>query len=359
MLKKALLVLISTVVTLLLCELIVRIFIPQINEHDIMFQFDEELGWEFIPNKKGTIVYEGGINQTIQINNDGYRDTPFEDKDKASKIMVVGDSFVSNISVEDDAVFTQVLEQQLDNTSVYNFGVNGYGQVQEYLILKEWLPKIQPNAIVVFIYLRNDFTDNSNKTPWLYPRPTVAFDTDVPIQIIPPPTTYKEKEVLPFYYKSHLYRLVKKSIATIKSKSKNDIDAYTPPEVYTCQSPLSEEAKILYETMQQLLLAINHYGEESNIPVTFVLAPSMVQVEDDLWKQVQEYDPSITLQNDLPNETLLAFAKANQIEMIDLLPALQEAQRKGIKMYNTIEQHWTEEGNKVVAEVLTNYFKDK
>ncbi|WP_299680793.1 hypothetical protein [uncultured Dokdonia sp.] len=356
--KNILLLLISTIVILAICEVAIRLVLPQINDHDVMFQFEETVGWEFIPNKKGAIVYEGGINHTIQINGEGYRDVPFEEKKGATKIMVLGDSFVSNISVEADEVFTKLMENKLTDTSVYNFGVNGYGQIQEYLVLKEWAPKIQPDVIVVMVYLRNDFTDNMSKNPWLYPRPSAVFNTDMPVQIIPPSKKYTTKEALPFYYKSHLYRLVKNSISNIKSKNDTNKNiAYTPPEVYTCRDPLEEDTKLMYETMERLLIAIDDYGKDANIPVVFALAPSMVQVEDDLWSQIEDYYPSVRYKKDMPNATLLAFAKANQLKIIDLMPALQEADRNGIKMYNAQEQHWTVEGNKVVADVLSKHIK--
>lgn len=357
--KNILLLIVSTVIVLAICELFVRIVFPQINTHDAMFQFDETLGWEFIPNKKGTIVYEGGINLTVQVNEEGYRDTSFQNKKGDTKIMVLGDSFVSNISVEDNEVFTQVMENQLEETSVYNLGVNGYGQVQEYLVLKEWYPKLQPNLIMVMIYLRNDFTDNMGKYPWLYPRPTVVFDTDVPVQIIPPSTEFEAKKKLPFYYKSHLYRFVKKSLSNIKSKTvKGDDASYTPPEIVTCRYPMTEESKELFDTMERMILEMHQYGKDTNTPVIFALAPSMVQVEDDLWSKVKGYDTSIGLQRDLPNATLLAFAKANHINMIDLMPALKKADQNGVKMYNSQEQHWTVAGNKVVGDVLSEYIQE-
>lgn len=358
--KNILLLLISTTIILAICEVLIRIALPQINDHDTMFQFEKELGWEFIPNKKGEIVYEGGIQLSVEVNEDGYRDVPFREKDGKTKMMVLGDSFVSNISVTEEEVFTKLIEDQFTDTSVYNLGVNGYGQVQEYIVLKKWLPKIQPDIVVVLIYLRNDFSDNMGEYAWLYPRPTVTFDTDASMQIHPPSTAYTRKDELPFYYKSHLYRLVKKSISNIKSKTTKETNAsYTPPEVHTCRSPFSEDTKAMYETMEKLMLKMNQLGEENHTSIVFALAPSMFQVEDELWSEIVEYDTTIRLENDVPNKTLLAFAKANHLEMIDLMPALEEADRTGMKMYNPQEQHWTVGGNKVVADVLSEYLKQR
>ena len=357
--KNIILLFVSTITIFAICEVAIRILLPQVNDHDSMFQFEKELGWEFIPNKKGEIFYEGGIHLTIEVNEDGYRDTSFQEKDGETKIMVLGDSFVSNISVESKEVFTQVMEDQLANTSVYNLGVNGYGQVQEYLVLKKWFPKIQPDVVVVLVYLRNDYTDNIGKYSWLYSRPTVVFDTDDSSLHINPPST-KVKRTLPFYYKSHMFRFVKKSISNIKSKTEKKTNtSYTPPEVYTCSVPFSEDTKGMYDTMQKLLLEIDTYANDNGVPVVFALAPSMVQVEDELWSKLEKYDTSIHLENDVPNRTLLTFAKNNNLKMLDLMPSLQEAHRKGVKMYNAYEQHWTVQGNKVVGDVLSKYIQQE
>jgi len=101
------------------------------------------------------------------------------------------------------------------------------------------------------------------------------------------------------------------------------------------------------------------YAKKSNTQVVFALAPSIVQVEDNLWNQVKRYDTSINLQKDLPNTNLLAFAKANDIKMIDLMPYLINANRKGEKVYHSIEHHWNAKGNKVVADALSKYIQQE
>lgn len=359
--KNLLLLFISTSIVLLLCEITIQIIAPQISEHDVMFQQEEEFGWEFLPNNTASIVYKGGINHTITINEDGFRDSPFKEKNKANTIMVLGDSFVSNIAVKDEAVFTHIMENKLNNTAVYNMGVNGYGQLQEYLILKKWLPQLQPQLAIVVIYLRNDFTDNIGDFPWLYPRPTAVFEKDSVIKIIAPSLDdYAVKEQNPLYYNSHLFLFIKRSIENIKAKSvAKEISTQAPPETNTCRVPLTEATVARYELMQKLILEINTFGQENNTPILFALAPSMFQVEDRLWAQVQDYDPSITVKRDYPNEQLIAFAKAKQLHMIDLMPALKKADQNGIKMYNAHEQHWTTAGNEVVAQALSNYIKQQ
>jgi len=359
--KNILLLCISTLLTLCGCELLIRVLIPQASYHDVMYRAEKKLGWEFVPDKKVKVVYEGGINHFINFNQDGFRDTPFTKKTEAYKIMVLGDSFVSNIAVEDEEVFTQVMEEQIGSTSVYNFGVNGYGQIQEYLLLKEWLPRVKADLIVQFIYLRNDFTDNVAKFPWLFPRPTATFDANDKMQIEAPNfENHKAKEKPPIYYKSQLFLFIKRRLSQLKAKTANKTNAlFIPPEIYTCRKPQSDDTVELYEIMQKLLLEINQYAKTNNTPVIFVLAPSLFQVEDSLWSELQVYDPTVVLQRDLPNQKLIAFAMENNLEMLDLMPLLREANRNESQLYHDKEQHWTVEGNRVVAHALAKYIKTR
>ena len=174
-------VLISVLICLGVVEAVLRVFAPQINEHDKMFMFNPELGWSFIPEKKGMIIYPGEANHEIVINEAGFRDAPFVDLPDQKKVMVFGDSFVSNVSVKAPEVFTEVLEQQLNAISVMNFGVNGYGQVQELLLLRNWVDRVDPELVVLTVYVRNDFADNMGKGQWNYDKPVATWEDSLKI----------------------------------------------------------------------------------------------------------------------------------------------------------------------------------
>ncbi|MDO5977707.1 hypothetical protein [Flavivirga spongiicola] len=371
--KNILLLIVFSVFIFLVVEICFRFFYPQITQHDNMYEHDEVLGWKFIPNKKGTIVYPGEAHHSIKINSMGFRDNPLSD-DRGEKILVLGDSFVSNISVKDDDVFTEIMEQNLVNTSVLNFGVNGYGQVQEYLQLQKWFNVINPDLIISVIYIRNDFTDNVKDTNWpssnsIYTRPLALWNEEnqeVKLQPVPPPI----KEIISkpsdrFYHKLHIYHFIRTRIYTIRDrffkKDESKAYSYTPPELYLCRSEPSTETEVMYKTMERMLFNISNFIKEKRVPIVFAIAPSIVQVEDELWSSVMENadGSKVTYIRTLPNDKLMAFAKKNNWYMIDLLPELLSETRKGKKLYNPLEQHWTVEGNHVVSHLLLKYLKDK
>ncbi len=372
--KEIALGLFSFVFAIIIAEVFVRLVYPQIMEHDKMFEYDPYLGWKYMSNKKGAIVYPGEAHHYIETNSIGFRDDPPPpDQDKIRKILVLGDSFVSNISVKDSEVFTEVLEQSLENTAVLNFGVNGYGPVQEYLLLQEWHRKMNPDLIVLMIYIRNDFNDNMGNYWGDVPRPFATWsEEDQALKINTPPQPTPAKEATPepswkFYRKFHLYHFLNNRILCFitkfskTDKSEHQPSLYTPPELYLCRSQPSENTKLMYRTMEELMLKIAGYADEIETSLVFVIAPTIVQIEDELWSStLLNFDEK---QEDyirtLPNDKLMQFAEKNNLLMIDLLPILQSETKKGNALYNRIEQHWNSNGNHVVARFLLGYLKNK
>jgi hypothetical protein len=341
-------------------------------EHDKMFEYDSNLGWKFISNKKGSIIYEGEANHYLEINSLGFRDSPYRPNlDKTKKILVLGDSFVSNIAVKSKEVFTEVLQEGLENIEVFNFGVNAYSNVQEYLLLKEWYNRINPDILILMIYIQNDFTDNVEKD-WLYPRPFASWDEEnLTLKINHPAPELKSikkvSSLRPWriYRKSHLFHLLNRKINLLRIKLTRDNEPelkpslYDPPELYLCNTRPSENTKLMFRTMEELLLKFKEFSDEKGIPLVFALAPSMVQVEDKLWSSfVLNYGRnSENFIRSLPNDRLIQFAEKNNLTMFDLLPILQSEAKKGKTLYNPMEKHWTSEGNSVVARSLLDYLK--
>jgi hypothetical protein len=362
---------ISVLLTLFVAEVFLARVQPQIMEHDLFFEPDPQLGWRFIPGKTGTFAWMDVEPRRIRINSLGFRDPPRSRAKERNRAVVLGDSFVSNLAVDDEDVFTRKLEKTLRNTEVLNLGVNGYGQVQEYLLLKEWLPVLQPDLVIALVYIRNDFTDNTG-IGWLYPRPAAAWTgPEQSLEIIPPrqPMTGNPNRAIPFwafYRKSHLYHLVDRRIGLMVARYVHhrhpggQPSRDTPPELYLCRLDPAENTRNMFRTMEELMVRMSEYTHANGVPLVFVLAPSFVQVEEEMWDAMlatygcspQEYDRA------LPHEKLMQFAGERGLLMLDLLPVLEAEFQRGGALYHHEEQHWNQRGNQVVAEALHNYLKD-
>ncbi len=375
----------ASLLLLLVClELYLLLWSPQRADSGGMFVAHPELGWTFAPGRRGEIVYPGEAAHSIHTNDHGFRDDPFDPKDaSAHRIVVLGDSFVSNISVEKEAVFTEVLEQSLPGATVMNLGVNGYGQVQELLLLERVLDELSPDLVLVNVYLRNDLDDNRGR--WWSPRlsrPTAVIAPGGGVTIEPPRRRRGVRDAPGPAQKSlfdglHSYHFLRARLAFLtarlrptsarapkatpgpeaSARAARRRSRFEAPELTLCAVEPDAETERLYRTTELLLLDLASRARDAGVPLALSFAPSMVQVIPELWQKLsdQASEQGLRLDRELPNRRLQRFAFRHGIPALDLLPPLREAQMRGESTYNRVEQHWTAAGNRVVAEALHGF----
>ncbi len=357
----------SLLLTLLVFEMALALSYPQIHGLYKLFQPDPVLGWGFIPNKSVPVSYVGESHHYIQTNEAGFRDRSFLEVTPGNKrIMVIGDSFASNIAVRQEDVFTTIMERWLHGTAVLNLGINGYGQVQEYLLMRQQMKQIRPDLVIVLIYIRNDFSDNVGQLS-AYPRPYASLVGNLPTLLLHsvPSTEYAsalEHSSWFFYRSTHTYHFIRHRLRLIADRWGNDPAPHspsrsTPPELYLCRKDSTQKRETMFQVMEQLLLEMAQFAGDSDVPILFAMAPSMLQVEERLWNQlVQSYDlDKDQYDRALPNRRLNRFAQDHGVEMLDLLPFLQSETLEDIRLYNEREQHWTSAGNGVVAKAVLDH----
>jgi hypothetical protein len=134
-----------------------------------------------------------------------------------------------------------------------------------------------------------------------------------------------------------------------------------PEEIRSCRVPTSKDYQTKFRLTEKLLQEFVSLGNDKNVPVVFVLAPSIIQAEDDIWKtflttyNASEKDYSRTVSN----ERLLQFSEEHELMMLDLFPALTSESKRNLKLYHEVEQHWTRAGNQVVASELVKFLRAK
>jgi hypothetical protein len=163
--KKALAVVIGTLVSLLLAECGLRI--AGVGRA-VFHRPDATYGMVLIPGAKGWFVNEGRAYVTI--NAAGFRDV---DHPKAKppgtlRIAVLGDSFVEALQVPMKDAFWSVLGDQLAGcgalggrkVEVMSFGVSGYSTASELLLLRNRVWDWSPDVVLLSFLSGNDVSDN-------------------------------------------------------------------------------------------------------------------------------------------------------------------------------------------------------
>ena len=150
-------------------EIILRTFFkkeygrpPRPVEHFFHAERDAKLGWKIRPNyaldwqmkDKAGVEY----NLSIHYNKDGFK--TFDDTTSSKpKVFFIGDSYTASSEVSNEKSFFNLIKDSLD-IEVFALGVGGYGNLQEYFILDEWVDRIKPDLVVLEV-CNNDFLDNS------------------------------------------------------------------------------------------------------------------------------------------------------------------------------------------------------
>src|SRR3989344_8852946 len=162
-----------------LLEIFLKIFNPQplnptfipTHERDTFAEYDETLGWKLKPNYEG-VFFSSEYNTNIKNNAQGMRmNNDVEIKKSKKRIVFLGDSYVWGHGVNEEQRMSNVLQNELSDFEVLNFGVNGYSTDQYYLLLNKTVLDYNPDLVIIGFYA-NDLEDAGNSIMQGYPKPS-------------------------------------------------------------------------------------------------------------------------------------------------------------------------------------------
>jgi len=179
----------SLTLSLALAEVVVRALgytSLDINPQPARFwRHDRLLGWHHQPGESGVFDHRPQFRMQIRINEKGLRDRdyPYERMPGKRRILVLGDSFVFGYGVEQDEIFTEVLEQLLPATEVINAGVSGYGTDQELLWFRSEGARYRPDLVMLLMTGNDDLENHSSLVYWVYPKPRFTLSDRGELQL--------------------------------------------------------------------------------------------------------------------------------------------------------------------------------
>lgn len=122
---------------------------------------DGERGWRTRPDFHFSGVKRdlAGAEHPVEIITDANGFRAFGAPSSAKcRVLFIGDSFTFAKDVSQSEPFHAVAGRMLD-VEVFAYGADGYGTLQEYLVLDAWMDRIRPH-VVVWQFCRNDFIGN-------------------------------------------------------------------------------------------------------------------------------------------------------------------------------------------------------
>jgi len=368
-LKNLLVILISTFFTLLILEILLRVF-----GHQDMYTVSQYPKEMFCYNLPARLCpgFEGDfpkseISGHIKINSKGLRDyeRPYE-KNGIFRILGLGDSFVFGHGVEFKETFLVLLEDKLntffpDSIEIIKAGTPGTGPQAYYNILEKEGLKYEPDLVLVNIFVGNDINDirlsavNSSNTDT-----THTYNTSVNSNKTAVANKEKNKNISStknFLRRHvHLYSFVVdrlKSIPAIRhflQKSKiasGIIGAYV---IDILRKDYTDEYKAKWEEAYNTLKRMKLLNDN----LVICIIPSREQLDEERLNTALDLlgykKEDIDIEH--PNRLIKEFCVQNNLLCIDLLPVFKESGNKSL--YFDIDPHFNREGHILASEIIYN-----
>ena len=167
MLRKAALTLISTLISLLIVEVILRMFFPVYPVSTLRaYQYDPELG---VAPKPGIHSLETtDFQQEIRVNKLGTVNFQETFADYKTLVFAVGDSYTQGTGLPSDMSYPAQLDLLMNSSrngytrefGVVNLGLAAYGGEQNLLALRRYSDSIGRPAFILYLGCDNDFQDD-------------------------------------------------------------------------------------------------------------------------------------------------------------------------------------------------------
>lgn len=384
---RLLLVLLALLLPVLALELALRLFGPILpgNYRTGSFQAAHPLYGRFqVPNFDGWIRTDE-FTAHMKTNSLGLRDDEvvLPKPPGTFRILVIGDSFVQASQVSVGQPFTEVLERALNASppspgrparyDVVNAGVGGWGPGEEYLWLKNEGLKLQPDVVVLQLYLGNDISDSGCKIlgqDKLKHKVCFYFDQNGQLyqdELRPRPPAPYDAIRAPLRNSSLLFNVLETGVF---EKLDNETRDQGPASnwksnmgVYAKSPPRGERDnwEEAWQVAGALIGEIKQTAEASGARFVLTAAPSVYQVYRDEWDQAVAENKLKPEQWDLerPNRRLGEIAAWLGATYLDLGPAFREDAPTSPRLFYRYDRHFTAAGHEVVARQLEPFLRQQ
>jgi hypothetical protein len=313
---------------------------------------DEELLWQHDPYYQYNEPYQGNLglalcippdpsqSVTVRYDRHGFRNP--KDLD-AADIVVLGDSYIEAYMTPEAGLATTVLSQ-LQGKVVANLGHSGYGPQQELVVLKRYGLALHPRTVIWALFEGNDFDDLEHYDKQRAKAGSPSWQN--------------------LWYRSltrnALTRMLQPPHSCVRSPQIAQLQAHFTDDrqqisrVYFAPSEVQSPAEDKIAKAVAYLAEAARLCRERNIRFLVVFVPEKYRVYHNI-NNVELASGAIRSWqvSPLPEEIGARLSELGlNIEYLDLTPSLENASRMGVATYLPDDTHWTESGNRLVAETL-------
>jgi lysophospholipase L1-like esterase len=340
----------SFALSLVVAEIAVRLVRPQavMTVSRGLYEPDEPRRYRIAPGFRGRIANQAEFDTEVAINREGLRGPEIGPKPAGGvRILAIGDSFTFGVGAQQEETWPARLERRLRNAQVLNAGAPGFGVPDEVAWFERHGVGLDPDVVVVAVFLANDLQDASPD------QPKVAV---VDGALVVPGETGGLRRWL--YYHSHLFRLLKSSV--LEGRARSLLGLKEPWATRELRAEFSLYARTLPEEISKgaeaTEAAVARLASRG-VPVVAVLIPSLPQVDPRRWTALLDqfgldpagHDPH------RPNRLFREIFERHGVPVLDLTDTFEAAVRQGQRIYYPIDQHLTPAGYDLMARTIGEF----
>ena len=349
-------------------------------------EFDPVLGWRYAPGEYKVKRTNSLVPHQIEVNRFGLRVSEFDPtlEGRATRIVVLGDSFTFAVAVSQEHIYTSQLARRLNehqpgSYEVVNAGVEGYGTGQQLLLARLLAEENIVGDVYVLQLFTNDILDNLRldyASKALNPlKPGFVLDDErLPVLVNPPePREEKLNRGVRKKDKARIYTVIRDILETQVQSSPKLIELATNIGINIEFPRMPGIVNAWYDDeivdrgvplMKELIRQIDVEVRERDAKLLVMFIPSPLMVYPDtygpLLKRTFPSDQRIdALVSDLAKSQRIINEICREIDvpLLDMYPTL--LQQNDVALYFPREGHLTAEGHAVVAGSLAKMLTDE
>jgi len=289
----------------------------------------------------------------ITINPQGVRDdAPVGPKATDEvRVVILGDSLVLSVQVDLQITFAKQLEQRLNDAGtgprwrIINAGVQGYGPVDEWLFYKHVVRDLQPDVVLMMVFVGNDAVEAHDKQTWIDAdgRPAGSGSAEAA---------------------THLRRVVRSSMVLQNIRLRWDImkgslagpATERPLTTYLAEPPPEVQSGL--DVSRRAYGLIAGAAAAQGATAGLILMPARFQTDDADFGRLEAIVAQTggTLVRQAATERFATALAPLNLPMFDLLPVLaQQPDRAGLFFQRNV--HLTPRGHGVVSGALVQFVR--
>ena len=266
-----------------------------------------------------------------------------------SSVILVGDSFVYGVGVEDGGTVASLLEARAAHDGipreVMNFGMPACGPPCYALLLDQALEAgFGGNTVVAGVFTGNDF----------YPNVLTQQAELPPVAAPPPAASARPRSALLDFLRvraSQSARMVGYALTVGRWLG---ISVYDSAGTYIYLRQRTPEQEALFQEILSYLVRMQSSCDAAGRRFLVVIFPNRIQVEngDELTNAI--YDAA------RPGRDMLAYCRARAIPCLDLLPEIVRVHREtGEPLFYPIDRHFNERGYRTAADAIYAFLQEQ